>query len=108
MYFHGDLTHYVDIENKNEFTIDDIANLDILDFIKNTLTDAISFDNDRKAIPIPTFMPPLKLKPVISRQYIVTWYEIDKVLSHANRIVILGYSFTNTGKRPKMTYYLKP
>lgn len=96
LYFHGDLTHYVDIENKNEFTIDDIANLDILDFIKNRLADEISFDSDRKAIPIPTFMPPLKLKPVISRQYIATWYESDQVLCHANHIVILGYSFTNT------------
>lgn len=96
LYFHGDLTHYVDIENKNEFTIGDVAGIDILDFINDTLIDGISFDSERKAILIPTFMPPLKLKPVISRQYITTWFKSDDVISHADRIVILGYSFTNT------------
>ena len=35
LYFHGDLTHYVDIENKNEFTIGDVAGIDILDFKLN-------------------------------------------------------------------------
>lgn len=93
VYFNGNLMEYVDIENKNEFRIDNITNLDVLDFIQNRLTDEISLDGDRKSVPIPSFLPPLKLKPVISNRYIDAWYKAGNIISRSSRILILGYSF---------------
>ena len=94
LYFNGNLMQYVDIENKNEFTIEDIDTIDILDFVQNRLKDELSLSGDRKAIPIPSFLPPLKLKPVISSRYIDTWYKASEFLRGASKILVLGYSFT--------------
>ena len=96
LHFHGSLTEYVDVENKNDFTIDSIHDLDLVGFFKNQLAQEISFDPDRKSIPIPSFLPPLKLQTIISRRYIDTWYQVSQMLLRANRIVILGYSFSST------------
>ncbi len=93
LYFNGNLMRYVDIENKNEFTIDDIASIDILDFIQNRLAGEISLTGDRTSMPIPSFLPPLKLKPVISSHYIDTWYNAGKLIGNTTQILILGYSF---------------
>lgn len=96
LYFHGSLMEYVDVENKNDFTIDCIHDLDLVSFFKEQLAQEISFDPDRKSIPIPSFLPPLKLQTIISRRYIDTWYQASQMLLRANRIVILGYSFSST------------
>ena len=96
LYFHGSLMEYVDVENKNDFAIGDLQDIDIVDFFKNQLAQEISFDPDRKSIPIPSFLPPLKLQTIISRHYIDTWYQASQMLLRANRIVILGYSFSST------------
>lgn len=93
LYFNGNLMQYVDIENKNEFAIDDITNIDILDFIQSRLAGEISLNGDRMSIPIPSFLPPLKLKPVISGQYIDTWYKAGQLIGKTSQIIILGYSF---------------
>ena len=95
IYFHGSLMEYVDVENKNDFKIDNLQGLDIESFFKEQLAAEISFDPDRKSIPIPSFMPPLKLQTVISKKYIDTWYQASQMLLRANRIVILGYSFSS-------------
>ena len=52
----------------------------------------MSLDGDRIAIPVPTFMPPLKLKPVITDRYIATWYRTFESIRSAGRILILGHS----------------
>lgn len=96
LYFHGSLTEYVDVENKNDFKIDNIHDLDLVSFFKEQLAQEISFDPDRKSIPIPSFLPPLKLQTIISRHYIDIWYQASQMLLRANRIVILGYSFSST------------
>ena len=96
LYFHGSLTEYVDVENKNDFKIDNIHDLDLVSFFKDQLALEISFDPDRKSIPIPSFLPPLKLQTIISRRYIDIWYQASQMLLRANRIVILGYSFSST------------
>lgn len=41
---------------------------------------------------IPTFLPPLQLKPVLSRKYIEVWYKTWEVISAADKIIVLGYS----------------
>ena len=95
LYFHGSLTEYVDVENKNDFQIDNIHDLDLVGFFTEHLAQELSFDSDRKSIPIPSFLPPLKLQTIISKKYIDTWYQTSQMLLRANRIIILGYSFSS-------------
>ena len=95
LYFHGSLKEYVDVENKNDFLHDDLMSIDIEDFFTNQLAAEISFDPDHKSIPIPSFLPPLKLRPVISKHYIDTWYHASQMVLRASKIIILGYSFSS-------------
>lgn len=92
IYFNGNLTDYVDIENKNDLQVDDIHAIDLVRFFQDRLSEELSLEGDRLAIPIPSFMPPLKLKPVISGKYVTTWYRTAEALAHAQRILILGHS----------------
>lgn len=92
IYFNGNLTDYVDIENKNDLQVDDIHAIDLVRFFQDRLSEELSLEGDRLAIPIPSFMPPLKLKPVISGKYVTTWYRTAEALTHAQRILILGHS----------------
>ena len=94
LYFHGSLMEYVDVENKNDFRIPNLSDIDLVDFFKNHLAVEISFDSDRKAIPIPSFLPPLKLQTIISKHYIDTWYHASQVMIRADKIIVLGCSFT--------------
>ena len=94
LYFHGSLMEYVDVENKNDFFLDDLDDINLVDFFKDKLAAEISFDADHKTLPIPSFLPPLKLQPVISKRYIDTWYHTSQLMFRANKILILGCSFT--------------
>lgn len=85
----------VAVENKNDFLHDDLTTIDLEDFFKNQLAAEISFDPDHKSIPIPSFLPPLKLRPVISKHYIDTWYHASQMVLRASKIIILGYSFSS-------------
>ena len=96
LYFNGNLTDYVDIENKNDLHIEDIHNLDLVAFFRERLPQEMSLEGERIAIPVPSFMPPLKLKPVISDRYITTWYRTSEAIGHAERILILGHSLHTT------------
>ena len=92
LYFNGNLTDYVDIENKNDLYIDDIHALNLTTFFRERLPQEMSLEGDRIAIPVPSFMPPLKLKPVISERYITVWYRTAEAIRQAERILILGHS----------------
>ena len=92
IYFNGNLTDYVDIENKNDLQVENIHTLDLISFFQERLFGELSLEGDRIAIPIPSFMPPLKLKPVISGKYVTVWYRTAEALSRAERILILGHS----------------
>lgn len=94
LYFHGSLTEYVDVENKNEFHLDDLLHIDLVSFFKDQLASEISFAPERKSIPIPSFLPPLKLQTVISKNYIDVWYQTKQAILNADKIVVLGCSFT--------------
>ena len=83
------------MENKNDFLYDDLMSIDIEDFFTNQLAAEISFDSDHKSITIPSFLPPMKLRPVISKHYIDTWYHASQMVLRANTIIILGYSFSS-------------
>lgn len=92
IYFNGNLADYVDIENKNDLQVDDIHVIDLVRFFQDRLSEELSLEGDRLAIPIPSFMPPLKLKPVISGKYVTTWYRTAEAIARAERILILGHS----------------
>lgn len=92
IYFNGDLTHYVDVENKNDLQVDDLLSLDLPAFFADHLAGELSLEGDRLAVPIPSFMPPLKLKPVITGRYVTTWYRTAEAIHRASRIVILGHT----------------
>lgn len=96
IYFNGNLTDNVDIENKNDLQVEDIHNLDLAQFFQDRLAGELSLEGDRLAIPIPLFMPPLKLKPVISGKYVTTWYRTAEAIARAERILIIGH-FLHTG-----------
>ena len=92
LYFNGTLTEYVDIENKNDLHFDDIHSLDLRTFFTDRLPQELSLTGERIAIPVPSFMPPMKLKTVISEHYINVWYRTSEAIRHASRILILGHS----------------
>lgn len=92
IYFNGDLTHYVDVENKNDLQVDDLLSLDLPAFFADRLAGELSLEGDRLAAPIPSFMPPLKLKPVITGRYVTTWYRTAEAIHRASRILILGHT----------------
>lgn len=92
IYFNGDLTHYVDVENKNDLQVDNLLSLDLPAFFADRLAGELSLEGDRLAVPIPSFMPPLKLKPVITGRYVTTWYRTAEAIHRASRILILGHT----------------
>lgn len=91
IYFNGSLTDYVDMENNNDLRVENPRDLDLVDFFENTLAPSIRLEGESVSLPIPSFMPPMKLKPVISRKYIATWYKAAQAIAEARHILLLGY-----------------
>jgi hypothetical protein len=91
MYFHGNLQKYIRLDNRGEFEIDDFKNLDIENFLEEILKPNIDFES--KKFVIPSIIPPLKLKPVLSNEYIEIWHNSVEVIKKASKIVVVGYSF---------------
>lgn len=90
--------NYVDIQNKTEIKIEDqeYCSLDIISFIENQLTPNINFEEDNIKYPIPEFLPPIKIKPVLSKTFIQTWYKAEQKMKEADKIIIVGYSFNKS------------
>lgn len=97
LYFHGSILSYIDIKNKNDMSIslDEYFNIDILDFIEERIKPNISFDDSRRYA-IPSFLPPVNIKPVLTKANIEDWYESMQVMKVADKIIIIGYSFNKT------------
>lgn len=90
LYFHGSLMEYVDVENKNDIAHEDLQGIGLADFFENRLAKDISFGGDRRSLPIPSFLPPLKIQTVISKRYIDAWYQTGEMLRHAKKVILLG------------------
>lgn len=98
IYFHGSIDRY--IENYEEEIIEDYEEWDkdklkdkLLQFIEEKIINGINFDKGKYILP--SIIPPLKLKPVISSKYIETWYNAKKLIDEASKIIIIGYSFSH-------------
>ena len=90
IYFNGSLTDYVDMENNNDLRVENPRELDLVDFFENTLAPSIRLEGESASLPVPSFMPPMKLKPVISRKYIATWYKAAQAIAEARHVLLLG------------------
>lgn len=98
LYFHGNLMTHVDVYNKTELPINDAdyKDLDILRFLDEQLAPNLSFEDNKRKYMIPEFLPPMKIKPVLSRGFIKTWFEAEQVIKDADKIIIVGYSFNHS------------
>lgn len=90
-HFHGDLKKYIRLDNRNQIEIDNYTSFDIVEFIKDIIGSNIDFENKRFVIP--SIIPPLKLKPVLSNEYINIWYHAVETIRNSEKIIIVGYSF---------------
>lgn len=98
LYFHGNLFKYIDIHNNTEITIgeEEYDKMDIANFLKDQIMPNLSFNDTSLKYTIPMFLPPMKIKPVLSRSYIKIWFESEKVIKDADKIIIIGFSFNHS------------
>lgn len=96
IYFHGCLKDYVEIETKISTTIreDVYSNINIVDFFRDNIMPNIDFTPNHHRYTIPSFLPPLKLKPVLGKNFITNWYNANKAMEDSEKIIIIGYSFS--------------
>lgn len=94
-YFHGDCKSFIRFE-KREYVADNVQIREattlarMLDFINGLKTD---WTKDPPQVPLPAFVPPLAMKPVICSEYLERWYHCAQTVRAAKTIVIVGYSF---------------
>lgn len=98
LYFHGSLLDYIDIKRRIDFTHDlqSFSTLNIIDFYENELRNNVSFDEGNLQYTIPSFMPPVNIKPVLTQKNIEIWYTASQRLQTAEKIIIIGYSFNSS------------
>lgn len=98
LYFHGNLFKYIDIHNKTEISINEneYGGMNIDEFLKDQIMPNLSFKDNSLKYTIPMFLPPMKIKPVLSRSYIKIWFESEKVIKDAEKIIIIGFSFNHS------------
>jgi hypothetical protein len=90
-YFHGNLKKYIRLDNRGECIIDEFEDLNIVNFFDEILNPNIDFDN--KHYVIPSIVPPLRLKPVLSNEYIDIWHSSVELIRQSSTVIIAGYSF---------------
>lgn len=98
IYFHGGLSEYVNMSVRQYMSIEPYKNIDINNFFDTIVKGNTAFSSIQGRKPkcvIPAFVPPLKIKPVLSYRYIETWHEASEWIKNADRIIIIGYSFSS-------------
>lgn len=98
IYFHGGLAEYVRMDTRDLLNIENILSLNPSDFIRDVIAPSINlhdYDISKQVHIIPSLVPPLRLKPVLSNKYIELWAKSTDWIKEAEHIVIIGYSFNN-------------
>ncbi|WP_421216907.1 hypothetical protein [Aeromonas enteropelogenes] len=99
IYFHGGLSEYVRMDTRQLLPINNIDNINLKRFIDEEISSNIDFSNNdiesQKHV-IPSMVPPLKLKPILSHKYIDTWARAAELIHNAQKVVVIGYSFNNS------------
>jgi hypothetical protein len=96
--FHGSLADYVRMDTRDLLPIENVLECDPSDFIRNIIrpnVDVTHEDLRKQKHVIPALVPPLRLKPILSHQYIKLWAMTSFWVKEAKHIVIVGYSFNN-------------
>lgn len=97
-YFHGCLDKFIDIKFRQQVSIDNYSQLNFMTLFNNfkeVLRENIKFEPDEKRYIIPSIVPPFKIKPVLSNEYIDVWYSSSELIRTSEKIVIVGYSFSD-------------
>ena len=90
-FFHGRLTDYLKLDSRE--LVSDAGEAGTIDGIVSFL-DSLRLDVAAvPAIDVPSFVPPTKFKPVMSRTQLRTWANADDLIRQASTAVIVGYSF---------------
>lgn len=94
-YFHGGLTQYVRMDNRELLEFDGFENSTPSEMLSNQICNSWHFDEDnpvKSKCLIPSLVPPLRLKPILSKEYVTIWYNALQWLKDADKIVMVGYS----------------
>lgn len=98
IYFHGGLSEYVRMDTRQLLPINDLENINLKEFIDGEISSNIDFSShnieDHRHV-IPSMVPPLKLKPILSNKYIETWAKSADLIHNSEKVVVIGYSFNN-------------
>lgn len=97
-YFHGGLDEYVRMDTRQLLKIEEIDNLDLVTFFSDNIKPNINVEGSEFSAHrhiIPSLVPPLKLKPVLSQKYIDLWSKSKQVIHDAKKVVVIGYSFND-------------
>lgn len=98
IYFHGGLAEYVRMDTRQLLPISHLEDVKIESFIKDEIAKNLDFSSDdviKHKYVIPSLVPPLKLKPVLSNKYIETWAKASDLIHNADKVIVVGYSFNN-------------
>ena len=98
IYFHGGLAEYVRMDTRQLIPIHDLSTLNLKEFVVEQISPNIDFSNEnieKHKHVIPSLVPPLKLKPILSHKYIDTWARAAELIHRAEKVVVIGYSFNN-------------
>lgn len=95
VYFHGGLSTYVRMDNRQLLTFDSFRDKSPQELLESHICDNWHFDENNPAKSrclIPSLVPPLRLKPILSKEYIDLWYKAGQWLERADHVVVVGYS----------------
>ncbi|MEL7593222.1 hypothetical protein ACEUC8_08200 [Aeromonas veronii] len=98
IYFHGGLSEYVRMDTRQLLPIHNLEDIDLKKFIDEEISSNIDFSNndvENQKHVIPSMVPPLKLKPILSHKYIDTWARAAELIHNSQKVVVIGYSFNN-------------
>ena len=93
-YFHGGLDSFIRMRDRQLIPVDGYENLDIPKFFEETVSANTSFGKTKRPnCVVPSIVPPLKMKPVLSNAFIEVWYRSKLAFQEAQKIIVVGYSF---------------
>lgn len=98
IHFHGSLYEYVRMDTRHLMPIENSNSFDIVNFLSEIIKPNINITHhsfsEHKHV-IPSLVPPLRLKPILSNKYIELWSQASKWIKESKHIIVVGYSFNS-------------
>lgn len=96
-HFHGDCESYIRVDTRQFIGREDDRIKTALDADSiSELIKQLEIDFSTGKYYMPSIIPPMSFKPVISVEYLEEWYKGGQEVGDADQIVIIGYSFNYT------------